>query len=67
MSVLLKNLQKCFIPPKEMRRIPKAGPIVFTYVLIVVWETYMTLSKHTSRSGLFESLKMLYCAGGWVG
>ena len=27
----------------------------------------MTLSKHASRSGLFEILKLLYCAGGFVG
>ena len=42
------------------------GLIVFTYVLIVVSEPFLTLLKHASRSGLFETLKMFYCADGWM-
>ena len=43
---------------------PQMGPIIFPYVLIVVQETYMTLSKHTPRSDLFEPSKMFYILEG---
>ena len=43
-----------------MRSIPKVGLIVFTYVLFILQERYITLSKNDSRSGLFETLKMFY-------
>ena len=44
----------------------QGGPIVFTYVLIVVLGRYFEVSKIQWKIRLFENLKMLYCDG-WVG
>ena len=48
----------------------QGGPIVFTYVLIVVLGRYFEVSKIQWKIRLFENLKLLYCdgwVGGWVG
>ena len=44
----------------------QGGPIVFTYVLIVVLGTYFDVSKIPYNIRLFEILKLLYCDE-WVG
>ena len=43
-----------------MRRIPKGGPIVLHYVLIVVYERVSMFPILTTISAFFKTLKMLF-------
>ena len=63
-TVTFFPLENVLSPPRQMCKISSSGPIVFAYVLILDWQTYMTLSKSNCNGDRFFSLQNVFIPEG---